>query len=421
MEKLITTFHHDNRVDTSNIQFPTIPAKRDPTTMMKALCWKGNASVSVDSVPKVQITDPGDALIKVTATTVCGSDLHLYHNEMQGMAKGDIMGHEAMGIVEQVGPQCKNLKVGDRVVISFLIACGKCAYCERGEWSCCDTTNPSKDMEKLYGHRTAGLFGYSRLTGGYEGCQAEYIRVPYADNNTLKIPAHLKDEQVLLLSDVLCTSYHACECAYQGKDDVVAVWGAGPIGLATSMWAFFRGAKRVILIDHDANRLALARKHMPNIEIIDYGKEDVVNTMHKICPGGPDVSIDAVGFRFPTSIIHKLERTVRFETDSPQILNEAITCTRKGGRIGIIGDYYAYTNHFHIGAFMEKSLQMRGGQAWVQRYWAQILQWIDEGKVDGTWLITHHMPFTEAAKAYGMFDQHQDGAVKIMLQPHLQK
>jgi threonine dehydrogenase-like Zn-dependent dehydrogenase len=361
------------------------------------------------------ITEPGDAIIRVTSTTICGSDLHLYHHEFAGMEKGDIIGHEAMGIVTNVGENVKNLQKGDRVVISAVIACGQCYYCNLKRFSCCDITNPSKEMEALYGHRTGALFGYSHLLGGYEGCQAEYVRVPFADVNCLKVPSHLPDEKVLFLSDIVCTAWHACELGEVSAGQTVAIWGMGPVGLLTVMWAKFRGASRVIAIDAIPNRLELARTQ--GVEIIDFSKDDPIKKIQEICPGGPDVCIDCVGFRFPKSLIHKVERMLRLETDAPDVLTECITCCKKSGVVSIVGDYISKANGFPIGAMMEKGLTMRGGQVFVQKYWKELLGYIEQGKVDPTFVITHTMPITQTAEAYRMFDRKEDGAIKIILKP----
>jgi threonine dehydrogenase-like Zn-dependent dehydrogenase len=366
------------------------------------------------------ITEPKDALIRVTSTTICGSDLHLYLGEVPGMEKGDVMGHEFMGIVEQIGPQVKDIKPGDRVVVSFDIACGSCDYCQRAEYTLCDATNPSAEMEKLYGHRTSGMFGYSHLTGGYEGGQAEYVRVPFADMNCLKVPSHLPDEKLLFLSDIVGTGWHANELAKISKGNTVAIWGAGPVGLMAAMWAKFRGAKRVIMIDGVSYRLQFARERL-GVETINFTEHDVEDTLRIMIPGGPDAGIDAAGFRFPTTLLHKIQRAIKLETDSPQILTEIIRCVRKGGKIGIVGDYFAYTNQFPIGAFMEKGMEMSGGQSFTQRYWKELLGYIERGEVDPSFVITHKMTLEEGVEAYKMFDQKTNNAIKMFLKPTLVK
>jgi len=383
---------------------------------MKAVEWVGNTSVQVVDRPRPLVTDPKDAVIRITSSTICGSDLHLYHNEIPGMQKGDVMGHEFMGIVDSIGPEVKNLKVGDRVVVSFCIACGSCEYCKKGIFTSCDTTNPSKTMENMYGHRTSGMFGYSHITGGYDGGQAEFVRVPVADINCLKITGKKDDEHYLFLSDVLCTGFHATEMAEIKEGQNVVIWGCGPVGLASAKWAKYKKAGRVIAIDGVDYRLKIARNTL-GCDVIDFRQEDVLKTINKLLPGGPDCVIDAVGFRFPKTFLHKLERAIKLETDSPQILNECIYSVKKGGIVSIIGDYVGFANHFPIGALMEKGLTVRGSQAPVHKYWKELLQLIEDGKVDPTFLISHRMDLNEASEAYKMFDEKQDEALKIVLKP----
>jgi len=399
------------------IKFPRVTPLRDPNITMRALEWDGKGSVRIVNKNKPLITEPTDAIIRITTTTICGSDLHLYHNEFSGLHQGDILGHEFMGIVDDVGNEVQNLKKGDRVVVSAVITCGKCYYCKNNMFSCCDTTNPSKEMEQLYGHRTAGLFGYSHLTGGYDGGQAEFARVPLADNNCLKVPDNLPDEKVLMLSDVISTAYHATELGQVQAGQTVAIWGCGPVGLMAVKWAKFKGASRVIAIDGYDYRLEVAKQQ--GAETINFTEKDVVKTIHEICPNGPDVCIDCVGFRFPKSLLHKFQRALRLETDTPEVLHECIISCRKGGHISVIGDYYAFSNQFPIGAFMEKSLTMSGGQVFVQKYWKYILGLIEKGEFDPTFIITHVMPLEDAAKAYRMFDEKEDNAIKILLKPNL--
>lgn len=385
---------------------------------MKATVWYGRESLKVKNVPKPLVTEPTDCVVRVIYTSVCGSDLHLYHNEFSGLEKGDILGHEVLGIVEEVGSEVQDLQVGEKVVVSAIISCGKCEYCQQGLFSCCNTTNPSREMEKNYGHRIAGIFGYSRLLGGYDGGQAEFLRVPYASVNCLKIPESVSDEKAFLLSDVACTAWHACEMGQVKEGQTVAVWGCGPVGLLVLMWAKFRGAKKLYAIDAVDYRLDFAKSHFGDlVEIINFGDRDVIREMQRICPGGPDVCIDAAGFRFPKSLLHRLQRVLRLETDSPEILYESIKLVKKGGTISIVGDYYAAANGFPIGAFMEKSLTMKGGQVPVQRYWKQLLEYIQKGEVDPTFVITNKMKLDEAPIAYRMFDEKEEGVIKILLSP----
>jgi len=397
------------------LKCPTVVSRKDANLTMKALEWRGNTSVMVVERPRPVVTDPSDAVIRITTTTICGSDLHLYHHEFSGMESGDVIGHECMGIVESVGSEVSSLKKGDRVVVCFDIACGKCFYCKKQLFSCCETTNPNPEMESLYGHKTSGMFGYSHLTGGYEGAQAEFIRVPFAEMNCLKVPNSLPDEKVFMLSDVICTGFHATELGQVSEGQTVAVWGCGPVGLMAIKWAFYRGAKRVIAIDGLDYRLNVAKS--VGADVINFTEKNVLKTIKELCPIGPDVCIDAVGFRFPKSLLHKLERGLKLETDTPEVLTECITACRKGGRISIVGDYYAYANHFPIGAFMEKGLSSAAGQTPCQKYWKNLLSIIEKGEFDPTFIITHVLPFEKAAEAYAMFDEKKDNVIKVMLKP----
>jgi len=411
-----TSIGKEQQPSFGKINFPTIESKKDPNLTMKAVEWQGNKVVQVVDRPRPMITDPTDCIVRVTSSTICGSDLHLYHHEIKGMQKGDVLGHEFMGIVDVIGPEVKNLKVGDRVVVSAVIACGSCEYCKNGLFTCCDTTNPSKEMETAYGHRTSGLFGYSHLTGGYEGGQAEFVRVPIADFNTLKITGKKNDEYYLFLSDVLCTGFHACEMAEIKPGDIVVVWGCGPVGLAAQMWAKHKGASRVIGIDGIDYRLKIANKTL-GCDIIDYRQGDVLKTIQNLVPGGPNCVIDAVGFRFSKSLLHRFERMMKLETDTPEILKECIYAVKKGGIVSIVGDYVGLTNHFPIGALMEKGITMRGSQVPLHKYWKNILELIESGKVDPTFLISHRMDLNDAAEAYRIFDEKEEEALKIILKP----
>uniref|UniRef100_A0A7S1KQG6 Enoyl reductase (ER) domain-containing protein n=1 Tax=Percolomonas cosmopolitus TaxID=63605 RepID=A0A7S1KQG6_9EUKA len=407
---------------TENIQFPTLPAKRSETEKMKAVEWLGTKSVRVSEVPKVEITDPQDVLVKITGTTICGSDLHLYHNLFPSgsMHKHDILGHEAVGIVESVGHQVKNIQPGDRVAISFDICCGQCQYCQREEYSLCDRTNPSKEMEAFYGSRSAGIFGYSHLLGGYEGIQAEYARVPYGDHNCLKLSGKLPDEVAVLLSDVACTAWHGNELAKVGPGDIVAVFGCGPVGAAAAMWASFRGASRVIVVDKEQYRLDLVAKNVKNVETVNISKVDVIKTIQKLVPHGVTATIECAGFRFPRDFLHKIQQKLRIETDDSQIIDDIFTVSRKHGRIALIGDYIGFANQFPIGMLHAKSLQLTGGQCFVQKYWKHLCHILENGEADLSWIITHRFPFEDAAKVYKMFDQHEDGIVKCFLKTHTQ-
>jgi len=398
------------------LQVKEIHYKPDPEKKMLAVEWRGNREMKVVERPRPTITEPRDVIVRTTASTICGSDLHLYHAEFQGLEKGDILGHEAVGIVEQIGPDVKNFKPGDKVVISAVISCGDCFYCNKGQMSLCLNTNPNPGLDEIYGHRLSGIFGYSHLLGGFEGCQAEYVRVPIGDVNLLHDPKSMDDSKLILLSDILCTSWHANELAEVQEGDTVAVWGCGPVGLLTQMWAKFRGAKRVFGIDNIPTRLEMAQKHIGS-EIIDFSKQDVLATLHNLVPLGPDVCIEACGFRYSKTVTHKIQRALAMETDTADILTEVFKSVRKGGRVSIVGDYYALCNQFPIGAMMEKGLTIRGSQVYVQKYWKQLLQYLQEGKVDPSFVITQEMPLEKADEAYRIFDAKEKGVVKILLRP----
>jgi len=322
-----------------------------------------------------------------------------------------------MGIVEEIGPDVKNLQVGQRVVVSCVIAEGTCEFCQKEKFSLCDMTNPSGEMEKLIGGRIAGFFGYSHLTGGYPGGQAQYLRVPHADVNCLSVSDTLPDEKVLLLSDVLCTSWHANELGCVEKGSSVAIWGAGPIGLSTAAWAKYRGASNIIIIDSVPSRLDRAKSYL-GINTVDFSNEDPVKSLQQLVPGGPDVCIDAVGFRYAKSWKHTIEQFFKLETDSIDSLSEAITAVRKGGRVVAIGDYIGLCNHFPIGSLMEKSVTLTGGQVYVQKYWHKLLSILESGEFDPSFLVTKVMPLEKGPEAYKLFDQKHEDAIKIILKPH---
>jgi threonine dehydrogenase-like Zn-dependent dehydrogenase len=411
-----------------NAESPTQLAVNPPTTSkviitaktarsnekMKACVWHGAENMRVEEIAKPAITDPRDIILKVTTTTVCGSDLHMYYDKIPGkkaMEDGDVLGHEFMGIVESVGPQVHKLKVGDRVVVSAVIACGECMYCKKKQFSLCDVTNPSKQLEEMYGHRLSGIFGYSHLTGGYDGGQAEYVRVPLADVNCLRIPDSLPDDKVLFLSDIACTSYHATELGEVTPGKTVCIWGAGPVGLLTAQWCRVRGAKRVISIDNDETRLNLAKKL--GAEPLNFSQVDVTKWILENVPNGPEVCIECAGFRFPKTTTHKVETLAHLETDAADIINEMVKTCQKAGNISMIGDYFGYANHFPIGALMEKAITLRGGQVYVQKYWHEVLKKIEEGVFDPTVVITHHMPFEKCAEVYKQFAEHK--TLKVVL------
>jgi len=394
----------------------------DTEETMRALVWLGAETVQVQTVSKPTVMFPTDAVVKVTATTICGSDLHLYHKAIPEMKAGDILGHEFIGIIEKVGSEVKNVKVGDRVVVSFCICCGKCDYCRRQEFTGCDTTNDSRLMEEMYGYRCAGMFGYSHLTGGYSGGQAEYVRVPLADVNTLHIPRSVPDQSALMLADVACTAWHAVELGNVSKGRSVVIWGAGPIGLLSAMWSVYREARTVVVIDRVKERLDKVHyKFGGRVLTINYedpDTSDIIGCVKRLIPGGPDCTIDAVGFRYTKTMKHKVETMFMLETDSIDALTEAIITVRKYGTVSIIGDYVGYVNHFPIGAVMEKGLTLRSGQAPVQKYWKKILEIIqNDKKWDPSFIISHYLEFEELPKAYRLFDRKESGFIKAFVRP----
>jgi threonine dehydrogenase-like Zn-dependent dehydrogenase len=392
------------------------PAKYDETQKMMALQFNGKKSVKVGMVHVPKVTDPTDVVVRATALTICGSDLHLYHDEVPQLPKGYILGHESVGIVEEVGPGVKLFKKGDRVVVSAVIACGMCDYCKRGEWSCCDTTNTDLVQKELYGHNTGALFGYTETMGGYDGCQAEFIRVPFADINLFPIPANITDKQALVIADIACTGFHGAHLADVKSGDRVVVFGCGPVGLMAQMWSIYRGASQVIAIDVDEQRLQFSRDKL-GCEIVNSKEVDPIKAVKTLIPGGPDKVIDCVGFRFPEGFLHKVEKAIGLETDSPNIVNTAIEMVRKNGRVTLIGDYIGYTNHFNIGAMMEKHLTINGGQLWPHKYYKFIFDAIASGKIDPTFVFTHTFPLSKGDQAYDLFDKHAFGMIKPYLIP----
>jgi threonine dehydrogenase-like Zn-dependent dehydrogenase len=389
---------------------------------MKATCWMGRKDVEVMDVPDPVILNRQDCIVRVTSTAICGSDLHLYNGLVPTMKKGDVLGHEFMGEVVEVGPDVRKLKVGDRVVVPFPIACGVCWSCEQEMFSLCENSNPSAGLaEKLLGFSTSGIFGYSHMTGGFAGGQAEFVRVPFADVGPLKVDHDLDDEQVLFLSDILPTGYMGAEMCNIQPGDVVAVWGCGPVGLFAQASARLLGAERVIAIDRFDYRLRLARQHC-GAETVNYEEVDSVLSVLKDLTGGrgPDACIDAVGMEAHSghALIHAYDRTkqaMALETDRPAALREAILGCRNGGTVSVIGVYGGFVDKFPAGSFMQRSLTMRSGQCHVHRYLKPLLQRIEKGEIDPRFVITHRMPLTDAARAYAMFLGKEDGCEKVVL------
>jgi len=386
----------------------------DPSCPMRALAWKGKQDIQYIEAPRPLITDQRDIVLKVTATTICGSDLHLYTGAMPNMHSGDIPGHEFMGIVISAGSEVQKIKVGARVVVAFDIACGNCDFCKREEYTACSETNPSLLMENMYGHRSAALYGYSHLTGGVPGGQAEYVRVPFADVNCLEIPAELSDEQVLYLSDVVPTAYHGTELARVSEGDKVGVWGLGPVGIMAAKWCQVRKAGRVIGIDCVPERLDFAKKM--GIEVLNFKEVNVLQALKEMT-GGLDAGIECAGFEYAKTITHKVEMAIGLETDTCDILSEMIYAVRPYGRIGIIGVYSGYTNHFPIGAMMEKQILVQGGQSPTQKHWKMCLEKIQKGEIDPTFMITHRGTLAQGPELYKQFHAREDGMIKVFLRP----
>ncbi|MBA2436523.1 MAG: glutathione-dependent formaldehyde dehydrogenase [Verrucomicrobiota bacterium] len=393
---------------------------------MKALVWHGKSDVRYENVPDPQIEDPRDVIVQITSTAICGSDLHLFDGYMPAMEEGDILGHEPMGKVVEVGKSVKNLKVGDRVVVPFTIACGECFFCQKELYSCCDTTNRDAEAAaKLMGHAPAGLFGYSHITGHYPGGQAEYLRVPYADVSPLKIENDtLSDEQVLFLSDIFPTGYMAAENAEIEPGDTVAIWGCGPVGQFAIQSAWMFGAGRVIAIDRVPERLQMAEEK-GKAEVINFEKIEgsVYDRLQEMTKGrGPDRCIDAVGAEAHGSgsfdaVLDKAKAAVYLATDRAHVLREAIICCRKAGTISIPGVYGGFLDKIPMGAAMNKGLTMKMGQTHMKRYTQPLLDRINAGEIDPSFVITHNRPLTEGPELYKTFRDKKDGCIKVVLKP----
>lgn len=390
---------------------------------MKALRWYGKGDVRVEDAPDPKIEDPRDIVIKVTSTAICGSDLHLYDGLMPTMEKGDVLGHEPMGVVEEVGPAITKFKKGDRVVVPFTISCGRCWFCERTMFSLCDESNPNAEVARqAMGHSPAGLFGYSHMLGGFSGGQAEYLRVPFADVGPIKIESDLPDEKVLFLSDIFPTGYMAAENAEIEPGDTVAVWGAGPVSQFAIRSAWMLGAGRVIAIDRVPERLEMARAH-GKAETIDFSKEKVYDRLMEMTKGrGPDRCIDGVGCEAHATgsfdaVLDKAKSALHLITDRSHVLREAIMCCRKGGTLSIPGVYIGFDDKIPMGALMNKALTVKSGQTHAQRYLAPLLEKVEKGDIDPSFVITHTRPLDEAPEMYKTFRDKQDGCIKVVLKP----
>jgi len=390
---------------------------------MRALCWYGKEDIRLDTVPDPQILDPRDAIVKITSTAICGSDLHLYGGFMPTMEKGDVVGHEPMGEIVEVGREIRTLRPGDRVVVPFTLSCGSCFFCKKQMFSLCDTSNPNADMAReAMGQSPAGLLGYSHMLGGFPGGQAEYLRVPYADVGPVRIPAGLRDEQVLFLSDVFPTGYMAAENAEIEPGDTVAIWGCGPVGQFAIQSAWMFGAGRVIAIDRVPERLRMAEQE-GRAETINFEDDDIYDRLMALTVGrGPDRCIDAVGTEAHArgsvdAMFDKVKVATYIGTDRPHVLREAILCCRKGGTVSIPGVYIGFLDKIPFGAAMNKGLTLKMGQTHVPRYHQLLLGKIEAGEIDPSFVVTHRLPLEEGPEAYRMFRDKKDGCIKVVLKP----
>lgn len=390
---------------------------------MKANCWYGKHKLEVKEVPDPKILNPRDAIVKITLTAICGSDLHLYDGYIPTMRHGDILGHEFMGEVVEVGSGVRNLKVGDRVVVPFTISCGSCFSCERKLYSLCENSNPNSWMaEKFWGHSPCGIFGYSHLVGGYAGGQAQYARVPYADVGPLKVPESLTDEQVLFLSDIFPTAYMAAENCNIQPGDTVAIWGCGPVGLLAIRCAYLLGAERVVAIDRVPERLRMAREK-GKAETINYEQQSIQDTLQEMTGGrGPDSCIDAVGMEAhiqgPLYAYDRVKQALMMETGRPIALREAIMACRNGGTLSVPGVYGGLLDKIPFGSIMNRALTLKTGQTHMQRYMQPLLEIIERGEIDPSFIITHRLRLQDAPGAYKTFRDKQDECIKVVLNPN---
>lgn len=391
---------------------------------MRANTWMGRTHLEVQDVPEPKILNAGDAIVKISSTAICGSDLHLYNGFIPTMRRGDILGHEFMGEVVATGRSVRKLLPGDRVVVPFPIACGHCRACERGLTSVCENSNPNAAMaEKLMGHSPCGIFGYSHMLGGFAGGQAEYARVPFADFGPLKIEDDMPDEQVLFLSDILPTGYMGAEMCDITPGDVVAVWGAGPVGQFAVASARLLGAERIIAIDRFPYRLRMAQEKAGATDVINYEETPVLDALDELTAGrGPEACIDAVGMEShidvgPLHAYDRAKQVVRAETDRPHALREAIMACANGGVVSVVGVYGGLIDKFPMGSLMNRSLRMRAGQCHVHRYLEPLMNRIRAGELDPSFVITHRMSLDDAPRGYEMFRQKRDDCEKVVLTP----
>jgi threonine dehydrogenase-like Zn-dependent dehydrogenase len=390
---------------------------------MKALCWHGKGDIRCDTVPDPEIEDARDAIIKITSCAICGSDLHLYNHFIPGMKSGDIMGHEFMGEVVEVGSSISKLKVGDRIVVPFTIICGECDQCKRGNFSVCERTNRNAELAATaFGHTTAGLFGYTHLTGGYPGGQAEYVRVPYADTTHVKVPSTLTDEQVLFLGDIFPTGWQAAVQCDIEPTDTVAIWGCGPVGQMAIRSAILLGAKQVVAIDRVPERLSMAKAG--GATTINFDDESVIERLNQLTNGkGPEKCIDAVGLeahatRSIDSVVDRAKQAVMLESDRPHVLREMFYVCRPAGVVSVPGVYGGLIDKIPFGAVMNKGLTIRTGQTHVNRWTDDLLRRIEEGQIDPSFVITHTVGLDQGPEMYETFRDKKDGCIKVVLKPN---
>lgn len=385
---------------------------------MKAVVYHGKGNISVDEVEMPTLKEPTDAIIKVTSAAICGSDLHMFDGYLVGMKEGDILGHEFVGEVVEVGEAVQHVEVGERVLAPFNIACGECFFCKKELWSLCDRSNPNDDMaEKLYGQSPSGLFGYTHLFGGFSGGQAEYVRVPYAHVGLFPIPAEMPDEKAIFLTDVFPTGFMAAENTHVQPGETVAIWGAGPVGLFAAVSLKLMNAGRIIMIDRVPERLAIAAQL--GAETINFEEEDdLIQQLKDMTEGrGPDRCIDAVGMEAESGVYDTIKHTLRLETDKPAAIRQAIQACRKGGTVSIPGMYAGFVDTFPLGVAFNKGLSLHMGQTHTHRYVKKLMQYILDGTVDPSFIVTDIVPLEQAPTAYEKFRDKKDGCVKVILKP----
>jgi len=415
--------HGDNATITTDVSNYQNEHGMETGGKILATTWQGKKSIKLVEMKKPRVIDPGDVIVRVTGSTICGSDLHLYHGIIPELEKGDVLGHECCGIVETTGPDATKVKAGDRVVVSFPIACGECRNCRHERFSQCERTNENTIANAMYGKRTAGIFGYSDFTGGFAGGQAEYIRVPYGNINLLPIPDDVPDEKALYVSDVVATSWHCVVDTGVKQGDIVGIWGGGPIGQMCAQFCFFHGASRVILIDGGdaAWRLDFVKQKLPKLETVNFTQlskgDSVTSRLKELAPAGLDVALECAAGEYAKGWAHYFEQMLGMETDTSELLNEMITSVHSFGRVGVTGVYAGYTNHFNIGALMQTGVRLIGnGQAPVQKYWQHLMELIQKDEIRPLDMVSHRLRLEDIEKLYEAFDKRDQGLQKVFLQ-----